>query len=459
MDYFEIRKKLINDAQILLPAHLKRLTWQAKDLAFFQLQRLRKLLAIAKAETRWYQNKLKNIDPTTFELPHLSSLPTLDKNTVMQHWDDLITIKGLTKKIAENHLEQLRNNKITNPYLKDKYLFIATGGSSGVRGLFIWDEFFLRETACINYRFIINDQIKNNTLLPAIRMATIEAPTLLHGSQHLFTINVLPTMEVKALNVLQPLEQNIKILNDFKPHYLVGFASYVTLLAKENLKKNLHITPQWVSTNSEILDEGMRNTIRLAWQVEACNSWGSVEIGSVAMENNMYDGMIIAEDGVILELVDEHLQPVNHTRDARKILATSLFNYSMPLIRYVIDDIMDISSYAKDYPAYRVIRSVLGRSTDWFYYNNIKIPPDAFMDILTVVKEVNEYQIIQTKNGALLKLVCNNPPNINEIINNATAHLLEAGLPNPIIEIEIVTTLDKNLETGKVKRFIPLSAI
>jgi phenylacetate-CoA ligase len=455
MDFTQIRNKLIAAAQAGLPNHLRRLSWTREQLHAFQLTRLRQLLTLAKTKTAWFNHHLAHIDPAAFTLDQLPSLPILTKAQVMQHWNELVTVPGLTLDMAENHLEQLRKGKKENPYFNNQYLFIATGGSSGTRGLFIWDLDFLWETACINYRFLIHDETKANYHGPK-KLATIEAPTFLHGSQHLFTINVTSDMTVKALSVVDTLEKNSKALEAFQPAYLVGFASYITALAHAQLQGKLSIQPRWVSTNSELLDDEMQAVIQQAWGVKPCNSWGSVEIGSVAMENQTHDGMIIGEDGVILELVDDHLHPVTSSAFASKVLATSLFSRSMPLIRYVIEDVIDISHYARDFPAYHVIQSVLGRTTDWFHYKNCHIPPIAFRDILALSKEVHEYQIIQTTEGAILKLICHGQPNIKEIEQRTMKNLQQAGLTNPKIVIQIVTSLPKNSETGKVKRFIPL---
>lgn len=458
MDFMQIRAKLIAAAQADLPQHLKRLHWTQEQLKTFQLERLRKLLSLAKNKTNWYRERLHHIDPENFSLNNLHDLPTLTKTDVMQHWDELITVPGLTQKIAENHLETLRQGKTKNPYFNDQYLFIATGGSSGMRGLFIWDLDFLKETACINYRFLMNNEIKANYTGPK-KLAAIEAPTLLHGSQHLFTINVSPEIEVKSLTVIDPLEKSCDILSQFQPNYLVGFASYIARIANAQLQGKLNIHPRWVSTNSELLDEEMRALIDKAWGIQPCNSWGSVEIGSVAMEDNTHSGMIIAEDAVILELVDDNLNPVKLPASASKILATCLYNHSMPLIRYVIDDAIEISGNNLEFPAYHAIKSILGRTTEWFHYKDCNVPPIAFRDILTLSKEIDAYQIVQTEEGAIFKLICNSQPNVAEIEAKTIANLRKLGLQNPKIRIEIVGNLPKNPETGKVKRFIPLEPV
>jgi len=247
MTYQQIRERLIKEVHELLPEHMNRLVWSKEQLDAFQTERLRDILRIAQQKTAWYKETLKNIDPEGFTLKDLRNLLTVDKKDVMNNWDEFVAVTGLTRDKAEGHLERFRNGSIDNPYYKDEYLFIATGGSSGKRGLFIWDREFLKETACINYRFLIDQEIKSNYNGPK-RLAVIEAPTLLHGSQHLFTINVTAEMQVKSLSSIDTTDNNCAILNDYLPTYLVGFASSITEMAKAQLRGKLNINPRFYTS-------------------------------------------------------------------------------------------------------------------------------------------------------------------------------------------------------------------
>lgn len=439
----------------MLPQHLKRLVWTKEQLKSFQTTRLREILHIAKENTSWYRETLKNFDPDEIRLEDLGNLPTLSKDDVMNDWNNVIAVPQLTKDTAEAHIEILREGNIDNPWFDDRYLFIATGGSSGKRGLFVWDFEFLKETACITYRYLVDQEIRCG-YKGQMKLATIEAPTLLHGSAHLFTINVRPEIEVRILSAVEPLRRLNSILNEYRPNYLVGYASVIAELARDQLKGDLTIQPRWVSTNSEPLDEDMRSIIREAWGTDARNSWGSVEIGCVAAETGNRSGMIIGEDGVILEPVDDNLQPVSESRDARKILATSLINRSMPIIRYVIDDVVEIEDDDIEFPAYRRIKSILGRADNWFVYKNSRIHPMAFRDVISQVKEIDEYQILQTSDGATIRLTCEGNPDLEAISKRIKENLRKQGLENPQVTVDIVSTLPRHPETGKVKRFIPL---
>ncbi len=455
MDYKKIMESVWADIQKLMPEHLERLSWTPEQLREYQTKALRGILTFAKENTPFYQEVLSSVDTGNFKIEDLSKLPPTDKTLHMERWDDFVAAPGITYEIAEKHLERVRSGKLENPFYNDRYLFIATGGSTGKRGLFIWDTEFLKETVCLTYRYLIDSE-QNAGYRGAMKLATVEAPTLLHGSQFLFPSKVLPEFELLRLTAIDPVSEQCEKLNDFKPTYLVGYPSSLIELAYAQLSGDLDIHPRWVSTNSGPLDQTMRARMKEAWGVKTCDSWGSVEIGSVACETMDSPGMVIGEDGVILELVDHSNNPVDEPKDAAKVLATCLFNKSLPMIRYEIDDVMDIGQGYAEYPAYKRIKNILGKATNWFLYGDTKVHPMAFSDILVTEKEVEEFQVVQTEQGAHIKLVCNGEPNIKEMKDTILKNLNKYGLHDPIVDFEVVDSLPHHPETGKVARFVRL---
>jgi phenylacetate-CoA ligase len=82
----------------------------------------------------------------------------------------------------------------------------------------------------------------------------------------------------------------------------------------------------------------------------------------------------------------------------------------------------------------------------------------AFRDVMSQVKEIEEYQILQTRDGAAIKLICEDKPEVEQILNKIKENLRKQGLKNPHVTVDIVNSLPRHPETGKVKRFIPLKS-
>ena len=85
--------------------------------------------------------------------------------------------------------------------------------------------------------------------------------------------------------------------------------------------------------NSEPLLDGARAAALEAWGINIHNSWGSVEIGLAASEGESFDGMMLAEDFLIFEAVNIDNRPVADLA-REKVLVTKLYGTVMPLIRY-----------------------------------------------------------------------------------------------------------------------------
>ena len=120
---------------------------------------------------------------------------------------------------------------------------------------------------------------------------------------------------------------------------------------------------------------------------------------------------------------------------------------------------LEIEENNKQFPAYREIKSILGRADDWFKYSKCRIHPMAFRHILGQIKEIEEYQITQTENGADVLIVSPGEINTDSIIDGLTKNLTNEGLINPELNVKLVDELPRHPETGKVKRFVALKKL
>lgn len=386
-------------------------------------------------------------------LADLRKIPPLTKKQVMESWDDICCDKNISLKIAEQHLEDYRNNKTDNPFYKNNYYFSAMSGSSGLRGLFVLDIENFIISGCCAFRYQYIDEGKNHNRGKA-KKACITAPTLIHGSKPFFTIRIYQDEDVIHISADTPINEMCRMLEEYQPTHLLGFASVIYELSLQALNNNLQIHPQRVSTNSEPLDEESRSAIRRAWGVEVNNMWGSVEIMVSSVEDDRHIGMILSEDNCIFEAVNDNLEVCDDPEQATKLIVTNLGNKTMPLIRYVIDDTIIISEHPDT--AFKVIKEIKGRADDWFCYGDVRIHPMVFRHVLGQEKDIGEYQVKQTKKGADIILVAGREFDAEHIKIKLLEAMKNAGVEAAEISISIVDKLNRYLETGKLKRFVPL---
>ena len=117
-----------------LPDHIQRLPWDAERLAAHQRDRLRALLACAIERSPFHARRLEGIDPARFELADLAGLPVMSKEQMMAGFDELATDRRLTRARTEQHLAASAEEP---SLLAGRYVCLASGGSSGLRGTFV----------------------------------------------------------------------------------------------------------------------------------------------------------------------------------------------------------------------------------------------------------------------------------------------------------------------------------
>ena len=145
-----------------MPAHVERLSWTAEQIRAERQRALRETLLHAKTNSPWHASRLSRVDPATFTEADLQALPVMTKTDVMTNWDAIVTDRRLTLADCNAHIAAKLNGTCKDYYYLDEYLVIATGGSSGVRGVFPWgwDEFI--EIACATFRYQLRDEPPEN---------------------------------------------------------------------------------------------------------------------------------------------------------------------------------------------------------------------------------------------------------------------------------------------------------
>ena len=114
--------------------HLERLTWSAQQLRDFRTVRLRELLALARARSPWHRARLAGVDVARIDEDGLPALPVMTKADLMTNFDAIVTDPRVTLAAADAHVAALT----TDAYFLGDLHAVASGGSSGVRGVFVW---------------------------------------------------------------------------------------------------------------------------------------------------------------------------------------------------------------------------------------------------------------------------------------------------------------------------------
>jgi phenylacetate-CoA ligase len=453
----EHRRRHLDAIEKRLPAHLERLSWSTERLKSEQQAGLQKILAFAIENSNWHRKRLAGIDIAGITDADLTGLPIMTKRDVMANWDEIVTDSRLTLKGANDHITAKLRDPDTDYYYQGDYEIFATGGSTGTRGVFVsgWEEFI--EIACSTFRYQMRDE-PSESLTGDRLLAVVEAGETVHGSPFVFSVSPDPKTRVDWFPANTRMKEMVAQLNAAQPTHINGFSSTIQELASEAVVGNLKISPTRVTTNSEPLLPETRAAVKKAWGVEINNMWGCVEVGLIGIECDAHEGMHLSDDMVICEFVDHHNQATTDPDRIEKILATSLFNTTLPMIRYEISDIaIPALEPCRCGAAFPLIKEIRGRADDAFKYSeNVTIHPLVFRTPLGQNPMIQDYQVYQTENGARISIV--KIGDIDDILLTAdlVAALEAQGMKNPEIALVYVDAVKRHVETGKLRRFVPL---
>ncbi len=456
-DYAELRDLHLKAIRAFAPEAVSRLAWSRERVREEQVQRLRKVVAHAQQFSPYYREKLEGVDAATLTLEDLPSLPVLTKADVMENWDRLVTDPRLRLADVTAHLARLKAGAETNPYYLEKYYASATGGSSGKRGLFLWDWETFVVTANITGRMEAQADAMEPPPGPR-RTAVICAGALVHASHLLFPVSLDPLRETRIFPAGLAIPALVDQLNAWQPDRIVGYASIVQELCAEALDGRLQVRLNRISTNSEPLLAEARAMALKAWGINIHDTWGSVEIGVAASEGSSFTGLSLAEDFLIFEAVDGQNRPTTDPEQVERMLVTKLFGSVMPMIRYEMTDALILDDTPNpDAPGCRRIRGIKGRSDAWFVYaGNIRIHPMIFRDGLGQEAHISEYQVRQTAEGAQILAITHGLLDVPALTQTLQQALAKAGWPGAKLTVEVVPELPRHAETNKLVRFVPL---
>ena len=123
-----------NELLAAYPELIDRTRWDREQLLAHQRVRLQSLLRDAVAGSPFHARRLAGIDPADVDPTDLSALPVMTKAQMMDELDDVLTDRALTRAEVE---ETLAATDDEQRVMRDRYIAFTSGGSSGVRGVFV----------------------------------------------------------------------------------------------------------------------------------------------------------------------------------------------------------------------------------------------------------------------------------------------------------------------------------
>ncbi len=435
----------------LLGNHLERISWAAAELAAEQQRALRVLLATASSRSSWHRERLAGVDLERVAVEDLESLPVMTKSDLMDNFDGIVTDPRVGRAACENHLAGV----VDDAYLFDEFHVVASGGSSGQRGVFVygWDAWAICYLSIV--RFQMRDWFSDPELTNVPRVAAVVAAArATHGSGAIGRTFSGSGTTRHFLPVTWPMGDIVAGLNEVQPTILQGYSSVLHRLALEARGGRLRIQPRRINPISEPLLPETRALLDEVWGVPVINGYG--------MSEGLFTGVCphgihLPDDLCVVEIVDHDGRAVPPGQLGQRILVTNLYNPTLPLIRFEVSD--ELRLVPEPCPCGSVLRRIgdpQGRLDDTFIYpDGTIVHPHVFRDVLGTQKTLVEYQVRQTLRGADIAIVTVGPTDEGALAGSVAAVLRHAGLAQPVVTADVVTAIDRQ-SSGKLKRFVPL---
>lgn len=386
---------------------LKRLNthdrWTRQDVERYQQQRLDALVRYAVQHSPFYREFYSGI--RTDHPINIQDLPILNKKLLMANWNKIVTDPRLHLADLQDYQERVKDDQ----YFLDEYRVLTTAGSSGLKGVFVFNRREWSATMAATLRSATLSGIRPS-FPRRLRVATIAAGSALHATYRLaMTLGVF-LVNQRRLDATAPIEELVRELNEFQPEVIEAYPSSAALLAVEQLEGRLKINPRAVMTFSEVRTPDMQQKMQAAWGIMPFNAYGLTE-AIIGADCSFHDGIHVLEDLSILEVVDENNQPVPDGAPGQKVLLTNLFKTSQPLIRYEISDMLTLTAEPclSGLP-FRRITAIEGRSDDVLYLPGrdgraVAVHPINFRSPLEGLPEIKQFQVIYETNGLHVRVV------------------------------------------------------
>ena len=375
----------------------------------------------------------------------LSAFPTLDKATLLERFDSLITVPDVTQaELRRFDAEQAADRKS----YKGKYHVVHSFGSTGTPGYFLYDTDAWNRMLLGTIRGALWDMSMPQILkllAKGPRIAYIAATDGRYGGA-MAVGDGIDGVGAKQmyLDIKTPLAEWVWQLRAFQPNIIIGYPSAIKILAELMEQGEVELKVVRVISCGEPLGSSLRSYLESVFHIRAVNFYGASESLALEAETDPAEGMLLFDDMNAIETAEEG------------IYLTCLYNFAQPLIRYRLSDKLTLEPREGRYPFTRAM-GLLGRNEDLLWFQDARGNRE-FLHPLAIegfcIQGLLDFQFRQTADDAfeMLAETVEEADRVfirSEMLVQMRSILLEKGLDHVRFDIRFVDQILPDPRTGK----------
>jgi phenylacetate-CoA ligase len=419
----------------------KNLKLSKSQVSELQQKKFKELVNYAYNNSGYYKNLIDE-RKISLENPQLSDFPVINKNTILENFNDFVTDQEITLEKIQEYLSRPLQDK---SLFLGKYTAVNTSGSSGTVGYYLYSQTELADG--ISYSTIANGlKLQQRYAFIGATQGRFAGISMINSAKRLPIIY----QDVLTLDINSPLQDIIDQLNKFQPTVLSGYASILPILAKAQQDGKLKISPQIIDTSAEPLTEVGSQLVASVFKVPIINVYACSEHLIIGIGKEEYEGMYLMEDNFIFEFKE------------KTTLITNLYNKTMPMIRYEMNDVLKPKKDDQNLLPYTLLDNILAREEYIPYFKNSKGQQDYLHPIPLIgifVENLHRYQfVIENDEKFTVRVIyseniskAEKEKALQDLTKQLNQILEEKNFQNVKFEVEEVNNLPVDKKTGKFK--------
>ena len=426
--------------------HKRNARRSGAGIAVRQRHKFRRLMAYAQRKSPYYRDLIsaRGISIATC-VPE--DFPVLTKSGLMENFDNIVTDRRITRDAIADFFAVSKN---PSDLFAGKYTVVHTSGTSGEIGYFVYSP--------TDWSRGMSQTLRINPIRPGKRRLAFFGATQGHFAGVTFAATSQRSIlklkyDLVTYDVNTPLAAVLEGLNAFQPDILMGYASGLAILAQRQGNGELDISPTWIQSSGEVITSADWALIESTFGVPLLNVYSCTEHLIMGVGTREFGGTYLFEDDLIFELMRDHT------------MVTNLFNYTLPLVRYRMDDTLERTEDSRKIYPFTKVKDIAGRNEHIPCFTNRHgendfISPHIINEF--IVKNVRRFQLEVVDKTSCIFRVClerdlsdlGRAKTLRDVETRLREIFAEKDMSNVSRRIEAVDDVLPDARTGKFRLIV-----